>query len=112
MQSFQCLRLLVLVLVVTAAHATGGRRRKKGNEDPTPAPTATGHPYTSAARAYWKQCVSEGGFKYCAKVQPALLDMCMDLFATHVDPNTHVYTALPHFTVWMVCSAVARIWGA
>ena len=96
MQSFLCLRLLVLVLVVTAANAT--RRRK----DPAP----TGHPYTSAARKYWKQCVSEGGTKNCAKVQPASLrDMCMDPFATHVDPNTHVYTALPEFTVWMMqCS--------
>ena len=35
--------------------------------------------------------MSEGGSKNCAQVQPALLDMCMDLFATHVDPNTHVY---------------------
>merc|ERR1711865_212745 len=58
MQSFQCLRLLVLVvLVVTAAHATGGRRRS----------TPTGHPYTSTARAHWKQCVSEGGTKNCAQ---------------------------------------------
>jgi len=38
-------------LVVTAANAT--RRR--------------GHPYTSAARKHWKQCVSEGGTKNCAK---------------------------------------------
>jgi len=61
MQSFQCLRLLVLVLVVTAANAT---RRRRGS---TPPPTPTGHLYTSAARAHWKQCVSEGGNKNCAQ---------------------------------------------
>jgi len=51
----------VLVLVVTAANATSRRRGSN------PAPTPTGHLYTSTARAHWKQCVSEGGSKNCAQ---------------------------------------------